>query len=167
MPMSHSSLHVDTDPARAWTLPARCYTDPGILAAEFKNIFSSTWQVIGHKSQVANPGDYFTAELIGEPLLIVCGADGHLRGFFNVCRHRAGPAADGCGSRKLFRCGYHGWTYGLDGALISAPEFEGVADFNLRQFALTPVRTEQWSNVIFVNVDAQALPLLESLGELP
>src|SRR5437763_3690580 len=166
MPMSHSSLHVDTDPARAWTLPARCYTDPGILAAEFKNIFSSTWQVIGHKSQVANPGDYFTAELIGEPLLIVCGADGHLRGFFNVCRHRAGPAADGCGSRKLFRCGYHGWTYGLDGALINATEMDGVEGFRREEFALVPVRVEEWFNLIFVNLDPNAASLSDSLGAL-
>src|SRR5947209_19262161 len=116
MPMSHSSLHVDADPARAWTLPARCYSDPGIFAAELNNIFSSTWQVIGHKSRWLIPETISQGGFIGEPLLIVCGAEGHLRGFFNVCRHRAGPAAEGCGSRKVFRCGYHGWTYGLDGA---------------------------------------------------
>lgn len=68
---------------------------------------------------------------------------------------------------KLFRCGYHGWTYGLDGALISAPEFEGVEDFRSEQFALVPVRTEGWSNLIFVNLDSNATPLMQSLGELP
>jgi choline monooxygenase len=93
--------------------------------------------------------------------------DGRLRGFYNVCRHRAGPPAEGCGSRKLFRCGYHGWTYGLDGALISATEIDGVEGFREKDFALKPVRTEEWFNLIFANLNPDAPPLLESLGELP
>jgi len=129
-------------------------------------MFSRTWQVVGHSSQVANPGDFFTAELIGEPLVLVRGLDGKLRGFYNVCRHRAGPPAEGCGSRRLFRCGYHGWTYGLDGALISATEIEGVDGFRPADFALKAVRTEEWFNLVFVNLDPQAAPLLESVSVL-
>jgi len=97
----------------------------------------------------------------------VRGGQGELRGFYNVCRHRAGPPAEGCGSRKLFRCGYHGWTYGLDGALISAPEFEGQPGFDAAQFSLTPVRAEEWFNLIFVNLDSNAKPLIDSLESLP
>src|SRR5437899_10630932 len=130
-------------------------------------MFARTWQVVGHVHQLANPGDYFTTELAGEPLLIVSGAQKELRGFYNVCRHRAGPPAEGCGSRKLFRCGYHGWTYGLDGSLISATEIEGVEGFRPEDFALVPVRTEEWFNLIFVNLDPNARPLRECLGELP
>jgi choline monooxygenase len=99
-------------------------------------------------------------------LLLVRDAHGELRGFYNVCRHRAGPPAEGCGSRKVFRCGYHGWTYGLDGSLISAPEFEGQTGFSAESFALRPVRVEQWFNLIFVNLDQNAEPLLKSLGSL-
>src|SRR4029077_15070781 len=120
MANSKSMLQIDAEIARAWTLPAHVYTDPSILLAEKERIFARTWQVVGHSNQVANAGDFFTTTLINEPLLFVRGIDGTLRGFYNVCRHRAGPPAEGCGSRKLFRCGYHGWTYGLDGALISA-----------------------------------------------
>ena len=94
------------------------------------------------------------------------GADGVLRGFYNVCRHRAGPPAEGCGSRKLFRCGYHGWTYDLEGSLISATEIEGVEGFRPEDFALVPVRTEEWLNFVFVNLDPDAEPLRESLSEL-
>ena len=177
MPNPLESLQIDCDVARAWTLPSHLYTDPAVFAAEKERIFARSWQVVGHRDQVANAGDYFTTELIGEPLLIVRGADGKLRGFYNVCRHRAGPPAEGCGSRKLFRCGYHGWTYGLDGALISATEIDGVEGFRTEDFALTPVRTEEWFGFIFVNLDpvnldpvnldARARPLRESLGELP
>ena len=161
------TFHVESNIEEAWTLPAHLYTDPKIFTAEKEKIFSRTWQVVGHISQVANPGDYFTAERAGEPLLCVRGTDGKLRGFYNVCRHRAGPPAEGCGSRKLFRCGYHGWTYDLDGTLISATEIEGVKGFRAEDFALTPVRTEEWFNLVFVNLDPQAPPLLETLGELP
>ncbi|HEY6373757.1 MAG TPA: aromatic ring-hydroxylating dioxygenase subunit alpha [Candidatus Sulfotelmatobacter sp.] len=164
---SQAKFHVDAEIARAWTLPSRLYTDVSIFLAERENIFARTWQVVGHTSQVANPGDFFTTTLIGEPLLFVRGSDRALRGFYNVCRHRAGPAAEGCGSRKLFRCGYHGWTYGLDGALISATEIEGVEGFCPEDFALKPVRTEEWCNLVFVNLDPAARPLRESLGELP
>ena len=166
MAISPDSWQVESNITRAWTLPASAYSDPGVHAAEKEKIFGCTWQVVGHRGQVANPGDYFTTEIIGEPLLIVRGADGVLRGFYNVCRHRAGPPAEGCGSRKLFRCGYHGWTYDLDGSLISATEIEGVEGFRPEDFALVPVRTEEWLNFVFVNLDPDAEPLRESLSEL-
>ncbi|MFZ0951651.1 MAG: Rieske (2Fe-2S) protein, partial [Candidatus Sulfotelmatobacter sp.] len=142
MPNPLESLQIDSEIARAWTLPSQLYTDPAVFAAEKERIFARSWQVVGHRDQVAKPGDYFTTELVGEPLLVVRGADGKLRGFYNVCRHRAGPPAEGCGSRKVFRCGYHGWTYDLDGSLISATEIEGVEGFRPEDFALVPVRVE-------------------------
>jgi choline monooxygenase len=166
MNIPNDSLKVDPEIARAWTLPAHLYADASVFAAEKETIFSRTWQVVGHASQVEKPGDYFTTDLLGEPLLFVRGADGKLRGFYNVCRHRAGPPAEGCGFRKLFRCGYHGWTYGLDGALLSATEVEGVENFRAEEFALIPVPTEEWFNLVFVNLDADARPLPESLGDL-
>ena len=162
-----SPFEIDPDISKAWTLPASLYIDADVCASEKEKIFSRTWQVVGHASQVAGPGDYFTTELVGEPLLLVRGIDGKLRGFYNVCRHRAGPPAEGCGSRKLFRCGYHGWTYDLDGSLISATEIEGVKGFRAEGFALAPVRTEEWFNFVFVNLAPDAPALTESLGELP
>ncbi len=158
---------IAAETARASTLPAGLYTDPAQLGREKEKIFACTWQVMGRSQQVANPGDYFTAELAGEPLLLVRDAERKLRGFYNVCRHRAGPPAEGCGSRKVFRCGYHGWTYALDGRLISAPEMEGVEDFDPQRFGLMPVRAEEWSGLVFVNLDDAAPGLLSALGELP
>jgi choline monooxygenase len=167
MDISKAAFQVEAEIAQAWTLPAELYREASIFAADKEKIFSRTWQVVGNGSQVTNPGDYFTTELLGEPLLLVRGGDAKLRGFYNVCRHRAGPPAEGCGSRKLFRCGYHGWTYGLDGALLSATEIEGVEGFRPEEFALKPVRTEEWFNLVFVNLDPEARPLRESLGDLP
>src|SRR6476469_2435484 len=114
MPIPKDTMRVEADITRAWTLPASVYTDGTVFMAEKERIFSRTWQVVGHSEKVVNPGDYFTTEIIGEPLLLVRGSDTKLRGFYNVCRHRAGPPATGCGSCRRVRCAYHGWTYGLD-----------------------------------------------------
>ncbi len=166
MPNPLESLLIDADVAQAWTLPSNLYTDAAIFEVEKEKIFGRSWQVVGHHDQVASAGEYFTTEMVGEPLLIVRGADGKLRAFYNVCRHRAGPPAEGCGSRKLFRCAYHGWTYDLNGELISATEIEGVEGFRAGDFALIPVRVEEWFNFIFVNLDCDAQPLRDTLGEL-
>jgi choline monooxygenase len=157
---------IDPDIARAWTLPARFYFDPEVFHREQERIFRRTWQVVGHSGQLANPGDYITTEIAGEPLLLVRNADRELRGFYNVCRHRAGPPATGCGSRKVFRCGYHGWTYGLNGELISTPEFEGVQAFEREHFSLRSVKVAEWFNLVFANLDDRAEPLLAALGRL-
>ena len=162
-----TSALIHPEVAHASTLPARFYTDPAVLETEKQRIFARTWQVVGRSAQVTQPGDYFTAEVAGEPLLLVRDAGGKLRGFYNVCRHRAGPPATGAGSRKLFRCGYHGWTYGLDGTLLHAPECEGVEGFRAEEFGLVPVQAAEWGGLVFVNLDAKAEPLLEALRELP
>ncbi|HUA13917.1 MAG TPA: aromatic ring-hydroxylating dioxygenase subunit alpha [Verrucomicrobiae bacterium] len=167
MDPTNDAFRIEADIARARTLPADLYVNAAIFAKEKERIFSRTWQVAGHASQVANPGDYFTTELAGEPIVLVRGLDGRLRGFYNVCRHRAGPPAEGCGSRKLFRCGYHGWTYSLDGALLSATEIDGVEDFRPEDFALVPVSVEEWFQLVFVNLDPHTPPLRQTLGELP
>jgi len=164
---SPNSFEIDPQIERAWTLPAHLYVDSAVAADENDRIFSRTWQVVGHHDQVANAGDYFTTDLVGESLVIVRGSDQKLRGFYNVCRHRAGPAAQGCGSRKLFRCIYHGWTYNLDGTLNHATEIDGMQGFKAENFALVPVRCEEWFNLVFVNLDPNASPLLASLGDLP
>lgn len=166
---SRRDLSVEIDPTvgSSWTLPADVYLDPALLERERRDLFGKTWQIVARRDQVAKPYDYLTAELAGEPLLIVRGADGVLRGFYNVCRHRAGPPAEGCGSRKVFRCGYHGWTYSCDGRLLNAPEMEETENFDQAQFGLQPVKLGEWGAWVFVNLDPDSEPLLASLRELP
>jgi choline monooxygenase len=132
------------DPAlpleRAHTLPASWYTDPAVHAAERTAIFGRSWQFVGRTEQVAEPGQYVTADVAGEPVLAVRGDDGELRAFFNVCRHRASPILnDAAGCVGKLRCRYHGWTYDLAGRLKGTPEFDGVCDFNKDTNGLVPV----------------------------
>jgi choline monooxygenase len=150
----------------ASTLPAHFYTDAGVLADENRTIFAKTWQLAGRAEQVAEPGQYFTTTVANEPLLVVRGSDGVLRAMSNVCRHRAGPIAKGEGKRPVLQCGYHGWTYSLDGTLLKTPEFEGVAEFDRASCRLPQFRVEIWLDLVFVNLDASAPSLRESFGEV-
>ncbi len=151
----------------AWTLPARWYLDPAILAREKERIFHRTWQWVGSTALVQRPGDFFTYDLYGEPLVITRGQDGVLRGFINVCLHRAGPVASGKGNRKSLQCRYHGWTYALDGRLLNAPEFEGVRNWSPDAYCLRAVRVTKWGPFVFANLDTQAPGLLDVLGDIP
>ncbi|HKS26870.1 MAG TPA: SRPBCC family protein [Pyrinomonadaceae bacterium] len=153
--------------ARARTLPAHLYTDPRFLEEEKARVFSRTWQLVGRSLQVKEPGQYFTATVGDEPLLIVRGTDERLRAFSNVCRHRAGPVAEGEGARKSFRCGYHGWSYNLEGRLVHTPEFNGVENFSREENCLPEFRVETWGSLVFVNLDREAEPLLQTLEDLP
>lgn len=154
----------------AETLPARCYTDAAYLVAEQQRIFNRTWQLVGRLDQVVEPGSYFTANVGDELIVIVRGDDGELRGFHNVCRHRAGPVAQGQGSCiKKFRCGYHGWTYSTDGRLIGVPDFDGVENFDRNDFSLLPVKIQVWEQFIFAKLNgrANAFSLRDFLEDIP
>ncbi len=150
----------------ASTLASRFYLDASVLAEENRNVFARTWQLVGNAAQVAEAGQYFTAVIADEPVLVVRGSDGVLRAMTNVCRHRAGPIAKGEGKRPVLQCGYHGWTYSLDGRLSVTPEFDGVQDFDRASCVLPQFRVEVWNELVFVNLDPGAESLTAFLGEL-
>lgn len=151
----------------ACTIPAPWYTDNRVADLERQKVLGRTWQPVARVDQVALPGQYVTVELAGEPLLIVRGNDQKLRAFFNVCRHHAAAVAtEEQGTTGLLRCPYHGWSYGLDGSLKGAPEFEGVCGFDRSQNGLLPVRLETWEQFVFVNLDPQVASLASALGGL-
>ncbi|HEV2176282.1 MAG TPA: aromatic ring-hydroxylating dioxygenase subunit alpha [Terriglobia bacterium] len=153
--------------AEASTIPGPWYTDPRVAELERQAVFGRTWQAVGRLDQVAGPGRYFTAEVAGEPVLVARGTDGVLRAFYNVCRHHATAVAwKAAGESANFRCPYHGWTYGLDGALKGMTEFEGVCNFDPARNGLVPIRVETWEQFVFVNLDPTAEPLADSLGGL-
>jgi choline monooxygenase len=162
----------------AHTLASRFYTDPTILDAEKTRIFRRTWQLVGTlttpcgeqngtKRTIADPEAFFTADVIGEPVVVVRDKQGTLRAFSNVCRHRAGPIAQGSGCKNVLRCGYHGWTYALDGRLIGTHDVEGVEFFDRSTMGMFPLRLETWEQLIFVNFDPNAEPLSDYLGKIP
>ena len=163
------NLYNPRDPLEeAWTIPAPWYFDERIAALERASTFSTTWQVVGRADQVRHNGQFFTAELTGEPLVVARGEDGQLRAFYNVCRHHAAAVvSEPQGCAKQFRCPYHGWTYGIDGALKGMVEFDGVCNFDRAKNGLVSVRVDAWENFVFVNLDGRAAPLRDFLGIVP
>jgi choline monooxygenase len=152
--------------SKASTPPSRWYRDPSVLDLERERIFGRTWQLAGRVEQIPRPGDYFTTTVGGEPLIVLRDPSGDLRAMSNVCRHRAGPVATGNGNARAFRCGYHGWTYGIDGQLVAMPEFDGVEEFGREASCLPQFRIETWLGQIFVNLDPGASPLRSALGRM-
>jgi len=151
---------------RAWTIPSEWYTEPGVAALEERTVFSSSWQLVGRAGQVARPGCYITDSIAREPILVVRGDDGRLRGFFNVCRHHAAAVmTEPEGAATNLRCPYHGWTYGLDGRLRGTPDFAGVCDFDRGAHGLIELAVSEWEQFVFVRLDPQGPSLEEFLGE--
>jgi choline monooxygenase len=152
--------------ARASTLPSEWYLDSARLEEEKLRVFHRTWQLVGRAEQVAAAGDYFTTNIADEPIIVVRGADERLRALSNVCRHRAGPIARGQGNRKIFQCGYHGWTYSLDGCVRTTPEFDGVEAFSKETTCLPEFKVDLWAGLVFVNLDSDCAPLTAVFQEL-
>jgi choline monooxygenase len=165
--MPLSDFHFDERLERAATLPADLYFGEAALEQEKRKIFHNTWQLAGRLDQLPEVGSYFTYELAGEPLVIVRGKDEQIRGFFNVCRHRAGPVASTRGCRSSLQCAYHGWTYALDGTLLATPAFEGVECFDKKDHHLVPIQLAVWEQFIFVNLNQTSAPLADYLETIP
>ena len=174
--MDQLNFEIDSRIEYARTLPASTYIEEQYARLEAKRIFGRSWQLAARIDQLPEAGSYLTAEIGGEPIVIVRGADGEIRGFINICRHRAGPLASGSGTCDRLRCGYHGWTYDLKGRLIGLPDFAGVADFDRRDNGLVEVEVAGWEQFIFVRlpgVDVSSRPimagptLMEMLGDIP
>lgn len=162
--MTFDAYNFDERLAFASTPPNSWYTDPLFLKHEKERIFSRTWQLVGRASMVERPGQFFTALIADEPVLVVRDHQERLRAFSNVCRHRAGPVATDFGERKSFQCRYHGWTYSLAGRLTGTPEFDGVECWSKDENGLPEFRVEVWGNLVFVNLDRDCAPLSESFG---
>jgi carnitine monooxygenase subunit len=146
------------------SLPGWLYHDRDFFEAERKHLFARTWHVVCHTSDVPNPGDYITLDILGEKFVTVRGQDGVVRSFHNVCRHRASRLADGesgnCGHRLV--CPYHAWSYGLDGALRSVPPWQGMDDLDLKRHGLAVLDQEIWHGFIFVRSE-QGMPSIADM----
>ena len=152
---------------QAFTIPSAWYTDERIAELERQAVFGGSWQIVARADQLRQPGRFVSAEVAGEPLVVVRSADNQLRAFYNVCRHHAAAVVtETQGSVSILRCPYHGWSYGLNGSLKGAPEFEGVCGFDRSQNGLVPVPVETWEQFVFVSLDPDATSLAEFLGGL-
>ncbi|MFN0041765.1 MAG: aromatic ring-hydroxylating oxygenase subunit alpha [Alphaproteobacteria bacterium] len=152
----------------AETLPAWCYTSKEWFDLEMARIIRPAWGYIGHTNRVPSAGDYLAFDYAGHPLIVVRGRDGQVRAFANTCRHRGVElVVKGEGNlRGAIKCQYHGWVYGLDGALSGAAGMEETKNFDRRNYGLARVRLETLGEFMFVNPSGDAPSLKEWLGGL-
>src|SRR5262245_1652163 len=149
------------------TNPWAWYTSPEVLRLEQERIFRFAWHYAGPLAWVAESGDRFACRGGDVPLAVVRGAEGELRAFVNVCRHRGSELVAGRGRGKTLQCPYHAWTYDLDGSLRAAPRAEREQAFDRSELGLRPAQVGVWGPFVFVNADLEAPPLTETLGRLP
>jgi glycine betaine catabolism A len=139
------------------------YVSDDVFEQEKDCVFLRNWWYVGHQSQLPAAGDYLTAELLGESIIVARDAAQSIHAFYNVCRHRGSRiCTDDRGHVERFICPYHQWAYDLAGQLIRTPQMP--SDFSRKPFGLKKIPAEIWHGLVFVNLSgAQAVPLAQSL----
>jgi phenylpropionate dioxygenase-like ring-hydroxylating dioxygenase large terminal subunit len=151
---------------RARAMPPGVYTCEKFLARELSDIFARDWVSIGRASAIANPGDYVTFEIAGQPVFVIRQQDGSLAAYSNVCLHRMSTLLEGAGNCKLIVCPYHAWTYNTDGTLRGAPAMTLNQGFERSCYRLPQIRCEEWLGWVMLTLNADAPPVAESLAEV-
>ena len=143
-------------------LPSRFFYDDAVFEQEKAKIFFKSWHLVAHINELREPGTFVTHEIFEQSVILVTGRDGEIRAFHNVCQHRGNRLV---GSRRgkasMLTCGYHAWTYSLDGCLRAAPHTQGVPGFDKAAHGLKPVQVAVFASFVFVNLDAEARPISE------
>jgi Rieske 2Fe-2S family protein len=150
------------------TLPAEAYTSPELFEWERRHFLEGSWVCVGRMDDVRDPGAQRGVQAGAEGVLLVRGADGVLRAFSNVCRHRGHQLLESgeCTVNKAIVCPYHAWTYGLDGGLRGAPSFRDAGSIDTSEFPLVGLLVAEWLGWVFVNATGTAPPFAEHVGNL-
>jgi phenylpropionate dioxygenase-like ring-hydroxylating dioxygenase large terminal subunit len=151
------------------TLPVENYGSRERFEREQRHVFRRFALLAGFSSQVREPGDFFTRELGGVPILVTRDEAGALRAFLNVCRHRGArlvqePQGSG---RKMFACSYHGWRYSCAGTLRAVPHLPGFPELAREQRGLVALPVAERHGLVFVrSAPGPDIALDEFLGPL-
>ena len=137
---------------QAQTLPGWCYNNAEFHELERQELMLGTWILACHQNEVKAAGDYYAVEAFGERAVVIRDADGTLRAFYNVCRHRAHALVTGQqGSCKgAVRCPYHGWTYAFDGRLKAVPAEKTFPEMERDEYGLRQIELEVYLGFVFI-----------------
>ena len=151
---------------QARAMPPSVYTTEEFMQAELEHIFSKDWYCIGRASALPNAGDYVTAELANQPIVVLRDRDGVLRAMSNVCLHRMSTLLHGRGNARSIVCPYHAWTYNLDGSLRGAPAMTLNEGFCKENYKLPTIRCEEWLGWVFVTLNPDASAVADQLQQV-
>jgi choline monooxygenase len=151
---------------RAWTPPASWYREPAVAELERGAVFARNWQALARSDQVRHPGQYVAGCAAGEPWVLTRDKDGTLHALSNVCRHKATQVAQGEGQSSTLQCRYHGWTYGLDGRLKTAPHMGRIEDFDRSEMSLPRLGVTAWGPLVMIHGSPDVTTPLPRLAPL-
>jgi phenylpropionate dioxygenase-like ring-hydroxylating dioxygenase large terminal subunit len=140
-----------------YSLEQAFYTSPEIYQIERRGWLAQQWFLVGHSSEVRQPGAYLVRDVLGESLIVVRDEKGELRAFYNVCRHRGSRVCDHDGKASQLVCPYHAWSYRLDGSLRSAPSLPDGTDVS--ELALKSVPLGEVGGLILVSLKGERATL--------
>jgi len=156
---------------REGMIPAHLYNDAETHRREAKEVFGRSWVFVAHESEIPRPGDYVVRRVLEDSFIVVRDEGGAVRVLFNMCLHRGMQVCRAeIGNASHFRCPYHGWSYRNDGRLVGLPfhrdAYGGEAGYARQRQTLLPAPAVDTCNgLIFVNLDPNAVPLLDFLGD--
>ena len=145
----------------------RIYHDPEIYRTELERIFRRSWIFVGLANELKAPGDFLTATIGEDPVIVTRDGKGELRAFYNTCTHRAAMlTCDSHGNCPAFRCIYHGWTFNLEGRLTGVPYPDAYGeDFQKEDFDIPAVHVDTFAGLVFVALEPAVPRLNDFLGE--
>mgnify|MGYP002633207832 CR=1 FL=1 len=146
------------------------YYSPAFMKAEWDKVWTKTWQMVARVDELSEPGAFYVHELGKESFIFVRGDDNQIRGFYNICQHRGNRLCQvESGIMDTFTCPFHGWQWHTDGSLkqVTDPQFFRQFDDGIPhdELALTAVKVEIWEGWLWFNMDMDACPLVDYLGE--
>lgn len=146
-------------------LPGWCYHSAALLDLEKQHVFREHWQIACHVSDIAEPGNYITLDIVGERALVLRDQSGEIKAFHNICRHRGSRlVADQKGTcRNALVCPFHGWVYNLDGTLRGAARPRTFPPMDKNEFALKTIECEVWQGFVFIRFAPGPQPAVSEL----
>lgn len=151
----------------ASSLPPSVFHDPDWYETEQRALFHAGWVAVARSSELRDPNDFVTADIGGEPVVVVRKRDGELAAMSNVCPHRSTTIiSEPAGSAPSLQCSYHLWTFNHEGELRVAPGMENVEEFDNADVCLPRFSVTEWHGFVLVNIDGKAEPLATSVPHL-
>ena len=148
-------------------IPAGRYVDPDFLALEHAQMWKRAWLYACHADEIPEPGSWKLIRNTGAPIIIARDLSGQFRGYYNTCQHRGAPLVkEDSGQSRGFVCGYHGWSYTLEGQLTAVRDKRDFTDMDFACHGLKTVRVDTIGKLIFINEDKDAEPLANHLGPM-
>ena len=154
------------------TIGVEAYISEDYARAERDKLWRKVWQQVGRVEEIPEVGSYLTYDILDDSIIVVRTGPNEFKAHHNVCMHRGRRLVDtpegaknACGrARKSFVCGFHGWTYGLDGACTHIREQDDwKGALTPQNTHLAPVQVDTWGGWLFINMDPDCEPLADYL----